>query len=75
VENGASALSDSAYGSLARFVAQRTWQDLTQDEAEADLGRDIRKRAFRWGVEVLNVQFRDLTVCKSLRLWQAQVYE
>jgi hypothetical protein len=56
-------------------VAQSTWADLSRDEAETALGKEIRRKAFRWGVEVMNVQFRDLTRCKSLRIWQAQAYE
>lgn len=73
VESGTAAVTDAAYGALSKHVTRTPYEGLIgSDEA---IRAEVRKLAFRWGVEVLRVQFRDLATCKSLRLWQSQVYE
>ncbi len=70
VDDANSALIDAAHGIIAVHVAGADWGQLTTPDFLAGVHRDIRKRAFRWGIEVLAVQFSDLQQCRSLRLWQ-----
>jgi regulator of protease activity HflC (stomatin/prohibitin superfamily) len=72
VEGADEAIADIAYGASSRYTTATTWDVLVSDAPEEQLLKAIRKRAFRWGVEAIAVQFSDLTACRSIRLWQEQ---
>ena len=70
VEDAEHAIQDAAQGVLAARIARADWSELIVPEFLDEAQKDMRKRAFRWGIEIMQVQFSDLQRCKSLRLWQ-----
>lgn len=70
IEDADHALLDASHGIIATHIAGATWADVSTAGFLDNAAKEIRKRAFRWGVEVQQVQFSDLQRCKSLRLWQ-----
>lgn len=74
VEAVDNAMSDSVYGVVAEYVAKTTWADLSKADALAPVKKDIRARAFKWGIEILQVSFSDMQCCRSFRVWQDHKY-
>lgn len=70
VEDAENAIQDAAQGVLASRIARASWAELISPEFLEETQKDMRKRAFRWGVEIMQAQFSDLQRCKSLRIWQ-----
>lgn len=79
VENMDNALRDSCHGVLFRYVTSHSWDYLREvqgtgnendedDTGPEELYKGCRRRAFRWGVEVMRVQLSDLAVSRSIRL-------
>ena len=67
----------ATYGVVSDFVMKHTWAELrnvraTDDTRELDLDNEIakavRRRAKKYGVHIIDVQFCDLTKSRSLRL-------
>ncbi len=63
-----SVLADVAIGMVAQYVLRTDWADLMKAEGLDTLSKDVRKRAFRYGMEVTGVQFANVTQSRSLRL-------
>lgn len=61
-------LLDSVDGCVGDYVASRTWSTLRTPSELEGLHKEIRKRGFVWGIEVMRVRFSDLQTAKSLRL-------
>lgn len=71
VENAESAMRDACYGVISRAVTYAQWDDLRTAAFVDQLTKDVRKRAFKFGIEVQDVQLGDLARSRSIRLWQA----
>ena len=69
VEGRDTVLVDSASGIIAAAVASTEWTRIASPDFADSLLREIRKRAFRYGIEVERVGFQSLAACESLRLW------
>ncbi len=63
-----SVLSDIVYGEVSRFVRTSPWQDVADGANLSKLTKTIRKKAFRYGIEVQDVAFSNVTKCKTLHL-------
>ena len=63
-----SVLADVTYGSIAVHVRSCTWEQLTDAEYAERLSKEVRKRAFTYGIEVKQVQFANVTKSKAIRL-------
>lgn len=74
VEGKEQVMIDIAYGVVTQQVTAAKWDEIITEDFAKRVYREVRKRAFRYGVEVLNVQFSDMQRCKSLRLWTANSY-
>lgn len=75
VEDADHAIRDAAQGSIATRVANSTWDEVIAPGFLDEAQKDMRRRAFRWGIEIMQVQFVDIQRCKSLRLWQEHEYK
>ncbi len=68
------AIEDAVYGVTSSFVMKHTWAELRNaaDTPEIDLENEItkaaRRRAKKFGVQILDAQFIDLTKSRSVRL-------
>lgn len=64
VEDAEGSLADAVSGAIRRELTQHPWSDLIEPdrcaEIEVAIAAGIRREAFRWGVEVIRVQFPDL---------------
>jgi regulator of protease activity HflC (stomatin/prohibitin superfamily) len=61
-------LADVTYGAVARHVCASPWGQLTAPDALEVLAKEVRRRAFRYGMEVSQVQFANVTKSRSIRL-------
>lgn len=61
---------DVTYGTIERLVNANTWEQVRAPGFTDDLTKAARKIAFRYGVEIEQLQFSDLSLTKSLTLNQ-----
>ncbi len=73
VEDSQHALLDAACGAISGRVVSSTLAQVTTQGFLEDALKEVRRRAFRWGVEVTTVQLLSVQRCKSLRLIQDSV--
>ena len=70
--NHAEIVMDASLGTIARGVASVRWQDLSGQEFQQTLVTDIRSKARKWGMKILDVQITDLAKTKTYRLLTPQ---
>lgn len=68
VEDGNHAVVDACVGEVARVLRESTWAEINEPEFLDKVTAAARKRAFRFGVEIMGIQFATLTLCRSIRL-------
>lgn len=68
VEDADGALVDSAHGAVCDLVSKNTWADIQLPEFSKELTRSVRKKAFRWGIEVDEVYVSDKVQTPSIRI-------
>lgn len=69
VETIDNVLEDSCYGAIAQCVASHPW-DVIRTEAFGEiLTKACRKRAWKYGTEIMSVQVGDLAPSRALRLY------
>jgi regulator of protease activity HflC (stomatin/prohibitin superfamily) len=64
------AMLDTSLGLVASSVMSVTWKDLASEEFVHTLKTDIKRRARKWGIRVLDVQLTDLAKTRTVRLLQ-----
>jgi regulator of protease activity HflC (stomatin/prohibitin superfamily) len=62
------AMLDTSLGLVARSVMAVTWRDLGTEEFRRTLRRDVKTKAKRWGIRVLDVQLTDIARTRTFRL-------
>ena len=69
VEDAETSLHDATAGAIRRLVSPHPFQDLQSPDKCAEIEmlvtKDIRSEAFKWGYEVLRVQFPDMVKLKG----------
>ena|ERR1700674_4696817 len=70
IQGSESAVEDTAYGVVAKFVMDRSWDDLMHEDLTKELTQKMRQRADDYGVSVKQAQIIDLTPSRSIRLIQ-----
>lgn len=70
VEGVDDALKDSCGGQISSVVQSSTWDQLRSGEVTDQLTKACRTQAFRWGIEIMQVQLVDVTLARSIRLWR-----
>lgn len=68
VEGANQVIEDAAYGAQAQVVMARSWEELQTVDLPNELAKEVRKRARRYGVKVIDVQVSDFTKARTLRL-------
>jgi len=68
VEGKDQACLDCAAGVLALEISSHGWAEIVHADFLTAVHRSVRKRAFRYGIEVLAAAFSDLQRCKSFRI-------
>lgn len=71
VHDAPSALIDSSMGTIASHVMTATWDQIRTPEFIRKVEIEIRRRAKKYGVDVLELQWQDLTKGRSLRIWNS----
>lgn len=71
VESVDQALMDACGGEISSVVSAATWDELHTGALAEKLTDVCRKRGWRWGIEIIQVQLTDLTLARSIRLWNA----
>ena len=61
-------IEDISYGVVAKFVMDRTWDELLHEDVSKELTKQMRQRADDYGVKVKNAQIVDFTKSRSIRL-------
>lgn len=72
VEDAETVLTDAGRGSVRQVLCSKTWHEIQTggDTLDEELTKAIRTKAFRWGIEVVDVTFSDLCRTMVLRLVQ-----
>ena len=75
VEGRNAIVEDVSYGAISDFIMKRSWEELTSMENVGnEVAKVVRRQAKRYGVNILNIQLSDFTLCASVRLLQSQSY-
>jgi regulator of protease activity HflC (stomatin/prohibitin superfamily) len=74
VEGRNNVVEDASTGAISEFIMKRTWGELVALNISNELSKIVRQQAKKYGVNIINVQLADFTVCPSLRLLQSQSY-
>jgi len=70
VEDVNHAVSDACMGEIARVLRESTWEEILGAEIFDKVTTACRKRGFRYGVEIMAIQFASLLPVRALRLMQ-----
>lgn len=62
-------IQDCAYGAIAKIVRAHTWEELHTDEFAAAMSKEVRTRAKEYGIQIHRVQLSDISLARSIRLW------
>jgi len=68
VTDAIGALRDISMGSVYDVVKTMDWEELRQADLPSLMTKEVRKQAFRWGIDVSMVTVIDLSKMKSIRL-------
>ncbi len=71
VQGERQALIDSAMGIIGAAVLKASWAEVITPDFWNKVTIDVRRRAKRYGIEIEQVAFRDLTKGRSLRIWNS----
>ena len=71
VENVDEALMDSCYATIGDLICAHDWDTIRTPEFTETVTKACRKQAWRYGLEVLRVQFADRIPCRAIRLLQS----
>ena len=69
VTDAAGALVDSSMGTISTHVTGAQWEELRTPEFLRKAEIEIRRRAKKYGITILELQWQDLSRGPSLRLW------
>lgn len=62
------AMLDTSLGLVANAIMAVCWRDLGTDEFRRTLKRDVKQKARKWGIKVLDVQLTDIARTRTFRL-------
>lgn len=67
-ENAETAVRDAARGTIRETMQALTWEQLLSSNLTEILTRAVRKMAWKWGIEVIQVSLADICKVKVLRV-------
>jgi regulator of protease activity HflC (stomatin/prohibitin superfamily) len=62
------AIADTCAGQIGTTLAEATWDAIRSGEVVENLTEVVRKRGWRWGVEILNVQLSGVARVRNFRV-------
>jgi len=62
------AIADSCAGAIGTFLAGATWEAIHKGNAVEALTAECRKRGWKWGVEIIQVQLAGIATVRNLRI-------
>lgn len=68
VEDLKDAIADSCAGTIGTNLSNAKWEDIRHGEAVEALTAACRKKGWKWGVEIQNVQLAGIALVRNLRL-------
>lgn len=68
VEDSDEALEESTCGIIGDEVAESTWKDIHKNGFAERVTKKVRRRAKKWGIKIHTVQFKNLSLSRSIRL-------
>jgi len=68
VTDAIGALRDISMGSIFDVVKTMSWDEMRKADLPVLMTKEVRRQAFRWGIEVDRVTVTDLSSAKSIRL-------
>lgn len=72
VDDVEDAVRDACLGTIGATLSSKTREELYETEAVNKLLTEVcRKRGWRWGVEIMQVQLSTLANCRTVRLMQS----
>lgn len=71
VEHSEDAVRDSCAGTIGQVLGTATWADILDGDAVLEkITKACRLKGFRFGLEVMSVQFSSMALTRSIRLLQ-----
>jgi regulator of protease activity HflC (stomatin/prohibitin superfamily) len=64
------AVRDATCGEIGRVMRELTWDQMREPDLADKLTVACRKRGWRYGIEIMNVQLAGLALCRSIRIMQ-----
>lgn len=61
VESGVTVLTEAGMAVIYDVVAEHTWMELQTTDIDHEMTAAVRKRAWKWGVEVYSVQINSMS--------------
>lgn len=65
------AIADTVAGHVGTALATANWEDIRSGKVLEEITAVCRKRGFRWGVEIMSIQFAGVALVRNLRLSHA----
>lgn len=62
------AIQDTCAGTIGTMLTKRTWDDIKNGDTLEELSKACRARGWKWGVEIIGVQLKGVTLVKTIRL-------
>lgn len=62
------AVRDAVSGEIGRVLRSKTWSQLSDEDTYTEITAACRRRGWRYGIEIMSVQFSGMALCKSIRL-------
>lgn len=63
------AIKNSSVAEIARAVKKATWSELSSVDFDESLTAACRKKGFKWGMEIMEVQLSDMSKSRTVRLF------
>jgi regulator of protease activity HflC (stomatin/prohibitin superfamily) len=70
VEDVGHAVVDACCGEIGRVLRSATWSEMMDESMLEKLTSACRKKAFKWGIEVIQVQLAGIAIARNIRLIQ-----
>lgn len=62
------AIADTCQGIIGTTLSEATWEDVLHGRATEALTEACRKKGWRWGIEILQVQLSGVCLVRNIRL-------
>lgn len=76
VEDAQDSVKDSCSGTIGAFLTGCTWEQILTDPETMDrMSAACRKKGWRWGIEIINVQLAGVSSVRTIRLMNSGIVQ